>query len=70
MERDMSPSSRFLIRLVLAVVCSYFVVKIFFPAAGWLGVLGFTVFFLGLVYLIELQRRRSAEKRESEKAMQ
>jgi membrane protein implicated in regulation of membrane protease activity len=58
----MGTGAVFLIRVGLGVLFAFVMVKIFFPRGGMLAVVGFTVFLVGMAYLLAHLR----EKREQE----
>ena len=60
----MNVGSIFLMRMGLGILFSYLIVRIFYPGGGILMVAAFTVFFVGLAYLLaHLRGRREREER-------
>jgi hypothetical protein len=60
----MDAGSIFLMRMGLGVLFAYLTVKIFHFDGGILTVAGFTVFFVGLAYLLaHLREKRQREER-------
>jgi membrane protein implicated in regulation of membrane protease activity len=59
---SMGAGAVFLIRMGLGVLFAFVMVKLFYPRRGMLAVVGFTVFLVGMAYLLAHLR----EKREQE----
>ncbi len=63
----MGAGAVFLIRIGLGVLFAFLVVRIFYPRGGILAVVGFTVFLVGMAYLLaHLRQKREQNDRGRE----
>jgi hypothetical protein len=64
---SMGTGAVFLIRVGLGVLFAFVMVKIFYPTGGIVAVVGFTVFLVGMAYLLgHLREKREEEGRGQE----